>query len=89
MTSNRPHGGRLINRVLEGKAREEWRQRAAQLPRVRLNARQIADVEMIAVGAFSPLQGFMGSRDYESVLREERLANGVVWTIPVLSLIHI
>ena len=83
MTSNRPHGGRLINRVLEGKAREEWRQRAAQLPRVRLNARQIADVEMIAVGAFSPLQGFMGSRDYESVLREERLANGVVWTIPV------
>ncbi len=83
MNSNRPHGGRLINRILEGKAREEWLQRAALLPRVRLNARQMADVEMIAVGAFSPLEGFMGSRDYESVLREERLANGVVWTIPV------
>jgi len=83
MNSNRPHGGRLINRILEGRAREEWLQRAAQLPRVRLNARQLADVEMIAVGAFSPLEGFMGSRDYESVLREERLANGVVWTIPV------
>ncbi len=83
MNSNRPHGGRLINRILEGKAREEWLQRAALLPRVRLNARQMADVEMIAVGAFSPLEGFMGSRDYESVLCEERLANGVVWTIPV------
>ncbi len=83
MNSNHPHGGRLINRILEGKEREEWLQRAAQLPRVCLNARQIADVEMIAVGAFSPLEGFMGSRDYESVLREERLANGVVWTIPV------
>jgi sulfate adenylyltransferase len=83
MIPNRPHGGRLINRVLEGKAREEWLQRAAQLPRVRLNARQISDVEMIAVGAFSPLEGFLGSRDYESVLREERLASGVVWTIPV------
>jgi sulfate adenylyltransferase len=83
MVSTRPHGGRLINRIVEGKAREEWLQRAVKLPRVRLNTRQIADVEMIAVGAFSPLEGFMASRDYESVLREERLANGAVWTIPV------
>ena len=83
MIANRPHGGKLINRVLEGKAREEWLERVAQLPRVRLNARQLSDVEMIAVGAFSPLEGFMGSRDYESVLCEERLARGDVWTIPV------
>jgi sulfate adenylyltransferase len=83
MIPNRPHGGKLINRVLEGKAREEWLGRVAQLPRVHLNARQLSDVEMIAVGAFSPLEGFMGSRDYESVLREERLARGDVWTIPV------
>ena len=83
MVPNRPHGGRLINRVLEGKSREEWQQRATGLPRVRLNARQVADLEMIAVGAFSPLEGFMGSRDYENVLRDERLARGDVWTIPV------
>jgi sulfate adenylyltransferase len=83
MIPNRPHGGKLINKVLEGKALEEWQERAGRLPRVRLNTRQLADVEMIAVGAFSPLQGFMGSRDYESVLREERLASGDVWTIPV------
>ncbi len=83
MIPNRPHGGKLINCVLEGEAREEWLERVAQFPRVRLNARQLSDVEMIAVGAFSPLEGFMGSRDYESVLREERLARGDVWTIPV------
>src|SRR5260370_34951714 len=83
MIANRPHGGKLINRVLEGKAREEWLERVAQLPRVRLNARQLSDVEMIAVGAFSPLEGFMGSRDHESVLHDERLARGDVWTVPV------
>ena len=83
MIPNRPHGGKLINRVLEGEAREERMERVAQLPKVRLNARQLSDVEMIAVGAFSPLEGFMGSRDYESVLGEERLGRGDVWTIPV------
>jgi sulfate adenylyltransferase len=83
MNLNRAHGGRLINRVLEGRSREEWLARAPNLPRVPVNSRQLADVEMIAVGAFSPLEGFMGSRDYASVLSEERLASGVVWTIPV------
>ena len=83
MVPNRPHGGKLINRVLEGKSREDWQRLATRVPRVRLNARQLADLEMIAVGAFSPLEGFMGSRDYESILRDERLARGDVWTIPV------
>src|SRR5260370_31250033 len=83
MIANRPHGGKLINRVLEGKAREEWLERVAQLPRVRLNARQLSDVEMIAVGAFSPLEGFIGGRDYERVRCEERMARGGLWTIPV------
>jgi sulfate adenylyltransferase len=78
-----PHGGRLIDRVLKGPQREEWLQRAERLPRVRLNARQLSDVEMIAVGAFSPLEGFQGRRDYESVLASERLANGLAWPIPV------
>jgi sulfate adenylyltransferase len=83
MIPNRPHGGKLVHRIADEKTREEWLRRAAAMPRVRLNARQIADVEMIAVGAFSPLEGFMGRLDYESVLQDERLANGVVWTIPV------
>lgn len=83
MIPNRPHGGRLIHRIPEGNSREEWLRLTSRMPRVRLNARQLSDVEMIATGAFSPLEGFMGRADYERVLTEERLANGVVWTIPV------
>ncbi len=83
MFSNRPHGGRLINRILEGPAREELLARAEKLPRVPLNARQLSDVELIGIGSFSPLEGFMGKRDYDSVVNEERLANRLPWTIPV------
>ena len=81
--SNRPHGGRLINRVLEDQARQQWQERAEHLPRLQLNSRQISDVELIAIGAFSPLEGFMGQRDYESVLTQQRLTSGLPWTIPV------
>ena len=80
---NRPHGGKLINRVLEDQAREQWHERAERMPRLQLNSRQISDVELIAIGAFSPLEGFMGQRDYESVLAQQRLASGLPWTIPV------
>ena len=83
MTLISPHGGKLVNRVLEGAAKDAWCSRAPSLPRVTLNARQLADVELIAVGAFSPLEGFMSSRDYASVRDSERLANGIPWTIPV------
>jgi sulfate adenylyltransferase len=54
-----------------------------KLPALRLNAREISDLEMIAVGAFSPLAGFMGEADYRSVRDEMRLANGLAWSIPV------
>src|SRR5690348_3063944 len=56
MTLIPPHGGKLVNRVPEGAARDDWSSRAASLPHVMLNARQLADVELIAVGAFSPLE---------------------------------
>ncbi len=80
---NPPHGGRLIQRIAAGKTREELLARSETLPRIPLNSRQLSDVEMIAVGAFSPLQGFQGQRDYESVLAECRLASGLPWTVPV------
>jgi sulfate adenylyltransferase len=83
MFSNRPHGGRLINRLVEGPAREQLLELAQKLPKVPLNARQLSDVELIAIGAFSPLEGFMGQRDYESVVERERLANNLPWTMPV------
>ncbi len=83
MFSNRPHGGRLIHRVLEGEEREKALERAQKLPKVQLNARQLSDAELIGIGAFSPLEGFMGERDYRSVVTRERLANHLPWTMPV------
>jgi sulfate adenylyltransferase len=83
MIANSPHGGKLINRVLEGQELERWLERAESVPRVTLNLRQQCDVEQISVGAFSPLEGFMGQRDYQSVLADQRLASGLPWTIPV------
>jgi sulfate adenylyltransferase len=85
MTSKliRPHGGKLINRTLEGRDLEQSLDRAEKLPRLKLNSRQLSDVELIAIGAFSPLTGFMGKKDYENVVDNQRLENGLPWTIPV------
>ena len=79
----RPHGGTLINRELEGKAREETKTRAKKLTALTLSEREVCDLEMIAVGAMSPLQGFMAKSDYDSCLSKKRLSNGLPWTIPV------
>src|SRR5262245_16642087 len=78
-----PHGGRLVNRVLVGEALEEARERVEGAPRISLNARTMSDVELLATGAYSPLQGFMGEADYRAVLRDMRLANGLPWTLPI------
>src|SRR6202451_288320 len=85
MTSQliRPHGGKLINRTLEGRDLEQSLDRAEKLPRLKLNSRQLSDVELIAIGAFSPLTGFMSKKDYENVVDNQRLENGLPWTIPV------
>src|SRR5574337_393969 len=82
-TTLSPHGGTLVDRVLKGEIREEARRRAASLKRVSLNARTMSDLELIATGAYSPIQGFMGQADYRSVLGEMRLANGLPWTLPI------
>lgn len=78
-----PHGGRLINRVVEGKEREALERRSKELPKVTLNDREISDLEMIAVGAFSPIEGFMCKDDYHSVMDTMTLRNGLPWTIPI------
>jgi sulfate adenylyltransferase len=78
-----PHGGRLIDRLVTGDAAKALTAKAAGLPRVTVNAREIADIEMITIGAMSPLEGFMTKADYESVIERMRLARGLVWTIPV------
>lgn len=78
-----PHGGQLMDRVATGTARETLLREAAHFSAITLNAREEADLELIANGAFSPLEGFLGQADYLSVRDHKRLANGLVWSIPV------
>lgn len=74
-----PHGGRLIERFIK-KAPENIN----DLTRIKLNEDKQMDLEQIAIGTFSPLEGFMVKKDFESVLDDMRLANGVSWPIPIV-----
>jgi len=78
-----PHGGTLINRVADEAERGELMELASELPRHVLSQRELCDLEMLAIGAFSPLDGFMTSEDYEPCVRTMRLADGVLWPMPV------
>ena len=78
-----PHGGVLVDRIVPEEETAATIERAARLPRLLLDARERADVELIAIGAASPLEGFLGRADYESVLERMRLANGTVWPLPL------
>jgi sulfate adenylyltransferase len=79
-----PHGGTLVNRIITEDAAQEIVQRAASLPTITITPRQISDLELLGNGAFSPLTGFMGQADYQRVVDEMHLANGLPWTIPVV-----
>ncbi len=79
----RPHGGVLVDRIVTGSDAEALRGRAASLPRITLDARELADLELIATGAASPLDGFLGPADYASVVDNLRLADGTVWPLPL------
>jgi sulfate adenylyltransferase len=78
-----PHGGQLIKRIATHNQLVEFSDKADFLPRVRLDKRATSDLEMIAIGAFSPLTGFMEQADYDSVVENMRLANGLPWSVPV------
>ena len=78
-----PHGGVLIDQIVTGAAADALTARAASLPRIVLDAREQADVELIATGAVSPIRGFLGHADYARVLSELRLADGTVWPLPL------
>lgn len=78
-----PYGGRLIDLIVTGKERDDLVRRANQLPGVQLSARALCDLELLAVGALSPLDRFMRKVDYLRVLEEMRLADGTPFPIPV------
>lgn len=78
-----PHGGILVNRIATLDQRQEFFDKAEALPRVQLSDRSISDLQMIAIGAFSPLEGFMNVTDYRSVVKEMRLSNGLPWSVPI------
>ncbi|MGB4177404.1 MAG: sulfate adenylyltransferase [Halanaerobiales bacterium] len=80
----RPHGGKLVNRIAVGEAREDLLARAGGLPDLILSWQQLAELENIATGLYSPLEGFLDELNYYSVINEMRLADGTVWTIPIV-----
>ena len=78
-----PHGGPLINRMVTPQEVKAWENKLTKLKKITLNERQLSDLDMIACGALSPLEGFMTEKDYTSVVAKIRLANGLPWSIPI------
>jgi sulfate adenylyltransferase len=78
-----PHGGELINRVTTAAQKAEFLSKAESLPRVSLDERAVSDLQMIAIGGFSPLKGFMGQADYDSVVVNMHLSSGLPWSVPI------
>jgi pyruvate kinase len=75
-----PHGGKLINRMTR---KEQDPSYLASLPKIKIDNNRQRDVEQIAIGTYSPIEGFMGKEDFNSVLDRTRLSNGLVWPLPI------
>ncbi|MFH1509276.1 MAG: sulfate adenylyltransferase [bacterium] len=79
-----PHGGKLVNKILPKEEAEKIIGEQENYKKVQLDKEQVKDVKNIARGVYSPLEGFLGKKDYLSVLADMRLASGVVWSIPIV-----
>ncbi|HKQ62815.1 MAG TPA: bifunctional sulfate adenylyltransferase/adenylylsulfate kinase [Candidatus Polarisedimenticolaceae bacterium] len=77
------YGGRLVELTVSGEEQTELLEHAKRLPSVRVSEWALHDLELLAVGAFSPLTRFLGPEDYRRVLEEMRLADGTLWPIPI------
>ena len=78
-----PHGGKINETLLPDEEAEELKVKAANCPSWDLTERQLCDIEMILNGGFSPLNGFLGKSDYDSVVENMRLADGILWPMPI------
>jgi sulfate adenylyltransferase len=83
-----PYGGALVDLLTPQHDREALKAYASELPSLQVSDRVVCDLEMLAVGAFSPLDRFMGQADHQRVLEEMRLANGCLFPIPVTLPVH-
>jgi sulfate adenylyltransferase len=78
-----PHGGTLINREATGDEAAALAERARSLPSLLLTSRPLSDLELIAIGGFSPLEGFMTAAQYRSVVDDMHMPDGLPWSLPV------
>ena len=78
-----PHGGKLVYSVASGDELEHWLEKAKRLPKIMVDLEAVITIEMIATGVLSPNDGFMNENDYKSVLKHGRLANGIIWPVPL------
>ncbi len=78
-----PYGGKLVDLLINGQEREALLDHAAQLPSIKMSMRNLCDLELLATGGFSPLTTFMGKTDYERVLHEMRLSDGMLFPLPI------
>ena len=78
-----PHGGELVSNMASEVERVDLQERARGLPEITVGSRQLADLEMLAIGAYSPLSGFMKRADYLGVVNNMHLENGLPWSVPI------
>ena len=78
-----PYGGELVDLLVDRERRDILRELALNLPEIILNDRQMCDLELLGIGAFSPLKGFLTRPDYESVLDRMKLQDGLLWPLPI------
>ena len=79
----KPHGGRLTNRVLSISQSERLKKEIDEFIHVPINSETYLEIENIAIGTYSPLEGYMTQQEFESVLETNRLTNDLAWTIPI------
>ena len=78
-----PHGGRLVEQLAQGQERDLLLHQAKGLPSLTLDEWELSDLELLGIGALSPLEGFLREADYDSVVDRMRLADGTIWPLPV------